>query len=240
MGLLETAASALVAVERRTEIAARNISNAQTPGYKREVAYAEIVAATQNGNVAAAPQAVTPIVESVISSRAAGLSDTGNALDLALAGEGFLLLRDGERFYLSRGGQFRLDGAGGLEDAQGRKVQQAGGGDLLIDTDTPQILADGAVLSNGVPLGQIAIVQGKELSGNDGLRRPISADAALALPEVENPGLRQGMLERSNVVLSDEMVGLISNQRMAEAGAQMVRTYDGLLGQAIATFGRRS
>lgn len=240
MGLLETAASALVAVERRTEIAARNISNAQTPGYKREVAYAEIVAATQNGNVAAAPQSVTPIVESVISSRAAGLSDTGNALDLALAGEGFLLLRDGERFYLSRGGQFRLDGAGGLEDAQGRKVQQAGGGDLLIDTDTPQILADGAVLSNGVPLGQIAIVQGKELAGNDGLRRPISADAALALPEVENPGLRQGMLERSNVVLSDEMVGLISNQRMAEAGAQMVRTYDGLLGQAIATFGRRS
>lgn len=240
MGLLETAASALVAVERRTEIAARNISNAQTPGYKREVAYAEIVAATQNGNVAAAPQSVTPIVESVISSRAAGLSDTGNALDLALAGEGFLLLRDGERFYLSRGGQFRLDGAGGLEDAQGRKVQQAGGGDLLIDTDTPQILADGAVLSNGVPLGQIAIVQGKELAGNDGLRRPIGADAALALPEVENPGLRQGMLERSNVVLSDEMVGLISNQRMAEAGAQMVRTYDGLLGQAIATFGRRS
>jgi flagellar basal body rod protein FlgG len=234
MGLLETAASALVAVERRTEIAARNISNAQTPGYKREVAYAEIVAATQNGNVAGVPQAVMPVVASVISSGAAGLGDTGNALDLALAGEGYMLLRAGENFYLSRGGQFRLDGEGGLEDAQGRKVQQTGGGDLLIDTDSPQIL------SNGVPLGQIAIVQGKELTGNDALRRPMTADAAQALPEVQNPGLRQGMLERSNVVLSDEMVGLISNQRMAEAGAQMVRTYDGLLGQAVATFGRRS
>lgn len=240
MGLLETAASALLAVERRTEIAARNISNAQTPGYKREVAYAEIVAATQNGNVAVAPQAVTPRVESVISSGPAALSDTGNPLDLALAGDGFILLRDGESFYLSRGGQFRLDGEGGLEDAQGRKIQQAGGGDLLIDTDSPQILPDGAVLSNGVPLGQIAIVQGRELRGNDALRRPMTADAVQALADVQNPGLRQGMLERSNVVLSDEMVGLISNQRMAEAGAQMVRTYDGLLGQAVATFGRRS
>lgn len=240
MGLLETAASALVAVERRTEIAARNISNIQTPGYKREVAYSVIDSSLQSGNTNLRNQYAIPVVESVLFDNAAGLSDSGNPLDLALAGTGFLLLRDGERFYLSRGGQFRLDGNGALEDAQGRKVQQAGGGDLLLDTDSPQILADGAVISNGVPLGQIALVSAKDLATNDALRRPLTADAAFAMPELLNPGLRQGMLERSNVVLSDEMIGLIGSQRMAEAGAQMVRTYDGLMGQAIATFGRRS
>jgi flagellar basal-body rod protein FlgF len=239
MGLLETAASALVAVERRTEIAARNIANAQTPGYKREIAYAEIVAATQSTSNAVATAAALPVTGSVVPAGPAGLSDTGHALDLAIAGEGFMLLRDGDRFYLSRGGQFRLDGEGRLEDTQGRKVQQVGGGDLLIDMTSPQILADGAVLSNGVPLGQVALVRSEGLTGTDLLRRPLTAEAALALPSVESPGLRQGMLEQSNVVLSDELVGLISNQRMAEAGAQMIRTYDGLLGQAVATFGRR-
>lgn len=239
MGLLETASSALVAVERRTEIAARNIANVQTPGYKREIAYAEIVAATQSTSNAMATTAALPVTGSIVPAGPAGLSDTGNALDLAIAGEGFMLLRNGDRFYLSRGGQFRLDGEGGLEDTQGRKVQQVGGGDLLIDTASPQILADGAVLSNGVPLGQVALVRSEGLTGNDLMRRPLTAEAVLALPSVESPGLRQGMLEQSNVVLSDELVGLISNQRMAEAGAQMIRAYDGLLGQAVATFGRR-
>ena len=46
------------------------------------------------------------------------------------------------------------------------------------------------------------------------------------------------MLESSNVVLSDEMVALMANTRQAEGGAQLVRLYDQLIGQAITTFAR--
>ena len=236
MGLLETAAATLIGAERRTEIAARNISNAQTPGYKREVAYSEIVAAADR----AWSKAAQPVTLSVTNSVAGVLTDTGNPLDLAVSGDGYLLLRAGERFYLSRGGQFRRDSEGTLEDAQGRKVQQAGGGDLVLDTDTPDILIDGAVFADGVPVGNLATYRPDASLKPQDLQAGLSAEQAMALAESDAGGLRQGMLERSNVVLSDEMVGLIRNQRMGEAGAQMVRAYDELIGQAVATFGRRS
>ena len=235
MGLLETAAAALIGAERRNEIAARNISNAQTPGYKREVSYTEIVA-DMAGSPAGLPLGLAqPITRSATSGTPGVLLETGNPLDLALAGEGFMLLRDGDRFHLSRGGQFRRGAEGALEDGDGRIVQQAGGGDLVLDSDAPEILADGTV-----PIGAIGVYRAEDAPVTQDSRQGLSADAVAALAESGTGNLRQGMVERSNVVLSDEMVGLMRTQRMSEAGAQMVRAYDELMGQAVATFGRRS
>lgn len=234
MGLLQTAAAALISAERRTEIAARNIANAQTPGYKREVAYSEIAATTRAGDDLRA----APSTASVLRLAAGALTDAGGPLDLAIRGDAHVLVRGGDRFFLSRGGQFRRDAAGALVDGAGRILQQAGGGDVVLDDDAPEIQADGAILSAGTAvatIGLVAVTADEIAAGRAGL----TADQALALPEATTSELRQGMLEGSNVVLSDEMTGLIRNQRFGEGGAQLVRAYDQLLGQAVATFGKR-
>jgi hypothetical protein len=67
------------------------------------------------------------------------------------------------------------------------------------------------------------------LSGSDNL---------MAMPEALGSELRQGMLERSNVTLSDEMVEMMRAQRQVESGAQLVRAFDRLLNQAVSTFSR--
>lgn len=236
MGLLEVAGAALVGAERRTEIAARNIANAQTPGYKREVAYSEIAAPA--GAPGTSGEGL-PITRAALQTAAGALTDTDRPLDLAIRGDGYLLVRDGDRFFLSRGGQLSRDAEGALVDGNGRIVQQAGGGDLILDTDIPEIRPDGAIFSQGVQVGEISLVAATpELLAQ--ARAGLPEDQAIALAASGTGELRQGMLEGSNVVLSDEMVGLMRNQRLGEGGAQLIRAYDELIGQAVATFGRKS
>jgi flagellar basal-body rod protein FlgG len=62
--------------------------------------------------------------------------------------------------------------------------------------------------------------------------------AAGEMEEVAEPGLRQGMVEASNVTLSDEMTAMMATLRHAETGARLVTVYDELLGRAIQTLGQ--
>lgn len=236
MGLIEAATAAITGAERRIEVASKNIANVQTPGYKREIPYTEIAGAADSSALDRNSQ---PVTRAAIFTEPGVLTETGNRLDLAVRGEGYVLLRDGDRFFLARGGQFQRDREGALVDTQGRLVQQAGGGDLLLDTDSPEILPDGTVVSDGVPAGNIGLYAIDSDVDIASFKSGMSLDQALALTESDTGEIAQGMVERSNVILSDEMIGLMRTQRMAEAGAQMVRAYDQLLGQAIATFGRR-
>jgi flagellar basal body rod protein FlgG len=231
MGLLETAAATLVGGERTIEVTARNVTNVNTPGYKREISFTTLVSDTRSVNGGYDGRT---LISSAKQMSQAALTLTGKALDLAINGPGMLLLRSGDGFVLSRGGQFALGPGGTMIDPLGRVLQQATGGDLVLQTSTPEILADGTVLDDGSPIGAIAIVATDEAVAG----ATLSLAEAQALPEAPDAELRQGMLERSNVTLSDEMIELMRAQRQVEAGAQMVRAYDRLMNQAIATFSR--
>jgi flagellar basal-body rod protein FlgF len=234
MGLLGTAVSALSGAERRVEIAARNVANATTPGYKREVAFAEIVEAVPRDGQLASSE---PRTGSVRHHDQAILIESGNPLDLAIDGDGFVLVRQGDRLFASRGGQFRMADDGRLIDADGRSLQQAGGGDLVIEAGALTVHADGTALVDELPMGAVGFYAGKGLDGSDWLAG-VPLEHAGLMEESERGELRQGMLERSNVALSDEMVGLMQTQRMAEAAAQLIRAYDQLTASAAATFNR--
>src|SRR5688500_19044005 len=130
MGLLGTAVSALSGAERRIEIAARNVANAATPGYKREIAFAEIVGLANPGRPL---DAIEPKTRSVRNLDQATLTESGNPLDLAIEGDGFVLVRQDERLFVSRAGQFRIAPDGRMIDAGGRSLQQAAGGDLVVE-----------------------------------------------------------------------------------------------------------
>jgi flagellar basal-body rod protein FlgF len=231
-GLVESAAAILSASERRLEVAAQNVANIATPGFKRQLSFSRLVApAEANG----ASEAGVAVHRDFAQGTLAG---TGNPLDLAISGPGFFELRSESGTIYSRQGQFRLAADGTLVTPQGYVLQAAGGGDLVLERAAVSILEDGTVLDRGVPVARIAVLA----AADEGALQPVGGShfiapegAMTALPEAV---VRQGMVENSNVSLGDEMVSTMAAVRQAETGARLIQVYDELLGRAISSLGQ--
>lgn len=221
------------ASERRLEVASANVANVATPGYKRQVSFADLIGT--NGATDVNP--VDTLLTRVRADMAQGkLAATGNPLDIAISGDGLFQLRDGNDLVYSRQGQFRLAPDGTVTTARGQVLQQAGGGDLVLDHAAVTIAADGTISDNGQPVGRIAIFALPAGAVPDPVGGSLFRMSDGAAEEVAGPQLRQGMVEASNVAMGDEMVGMMAALRQAESGAKLVQVWDDLVGRAITSF----
>lgn len=239
-GIIDSAASILASHERRLEVISQNITNTSTPGYKRQIAFSQIlgneeISARLNNN---SSDALSEMTQSFMPFMGQGrVKETGNPLDLAIVGSGMFLVRQGEDLFYTRSGQFSVDN-GNLINAQGMTLQQNGGGDLIIETAIIEILDDGTVLDEGRPIASIPIY---EL--NDANKQMTSLGGSIFTANTEDMSesvdsvIRQGMIESSNVELSDEMIAMSRTVRQAESGARIAQVYDQLMQQAISRFG---
>ncbi len=230
MGLLETGAATLINGEQRISVAAQNAVNTETPGYKKQIAYSEIKASTQVSE----NSPPRPSVSTADLGTQGTLFESNGPLDLAIAGDAHFLVRQGDDFFLTRGGQFSVGPNGTVIDPQGRILQQSAGADLEINSDNVQILPNGTVLDREIPIAAIGLFSSAQFSPSTAL----TAEQIGGLEQTSVSEVRQGMLERSNVTLSDEMVEMMRAQRQVESGAQLVRAYDQLMDRAISTFSR--
>jgi len=230
MSLLDLATAALRGGERRVEIASQNVVNADTPGFKAQIPFSEATADEASWE----KHLARPAVNSAAHTEQGALIATDAPLDLAINGDAYFAVRAGDQFHLTRGGQFGISADGALIDAQGRILQRASGGDLTTTNFAIEILSDGTVLDDGVPIGAIGVFE----RSDDGANDAIDADQLGDLAQSDASEVHQKMLERSNVTLSDEMVELMKAQRQIEAGAQLIRAYDQLMDQAVTTFSR--
>ncbi len=228
-GIIEAGGALLAQASRRLEVAALNISNIATPGYKARIAYQNL--AVDFGTLLREePVAVAD------DWRSGNLRTTGNALDLGIAGDAFFVLRGPDGTVYGRGGQFRKDAEGRLVDANGLAVQSSGG-DILLESDSPEILADGTIVDHGEPVARLELVTADEPSA---LRRQgayFHAEAGSMRP-AHRAVVHQGMIEASNVSMASEVLAMMQSQRAAESGQNLVRLYDDLMGRALAAFGQ--
>jgi flagellar basal-body rod protein FlgF len=227
-GLLKLGALVLSGSERRLEGVSRNVANLSTPGYKREVGFAEAILLQSAGSTRT----------SQIDLAAAAFRQTDSPLDLAIEGEGFFMLSDGAQVFLSRGGQFSLDVDGTVINALGQRLLSDAGVPIMLSSGDPAVLADGLILENGQPVARVGLVNadigsyGYLSGGSSFLVEPSE------IQQVEGSRVRQGMLEGSNVSTTEEMVTMMMALRAAESGSRLVQTYDTLMGQAITVLGR--
>lgn len=228
-GLIESATGILSASERRLENVSNNVSNMSTPGFKRQISFDEVM----NGRDSAAG---IPLQHRADLSQGQ-MSKTGNPLDLAISGNGFFRVRAGDEILYSRQGQFKLGADGAVVNRQGHVLQQSGGGDLVLERASVEILEDGTVLDGARPIGKIGVYAAADPAALRPLGGSMFAGREDAIEEAPAAGVRQGMVEASNVVLGDEMVAMMTTVRQAEGGARLVQIYDDLLGRAITTFG---
>ena len=255
---LATAASGMEAQQTKLDVTANNIANVSTNGFKKGRAeFADLMyqtlrpAGAPTGNGANAPSG-TEIglgTRLVTTSRELGqgeLHQTGNPLDVAIEGHGFLgvTLPNGDLAY-TRNGALQVSAEGKLVTADGYAVE----GDITIPPEAQAIAiaADGTISATvpgstqPVELGKLQIAMFANPAGlaaqGSTLFRETSASGAAVLGAAGEGGagaIRQGMLEVSNVNVVEEMIDLITGQRAYEINSKVIKAADDMLGQTAA------
>lgn len=244
-GAYEVGAVALRAQQRALETHANNVANINTPGFKRaEVQFSEIVATqanplTETERLARQSPAQNGGVRMATRMTLADhgeLQATGSSLDIAIDGSGFIELMgpDGGSL-LWRGGALEIDRDGFLA-ARGLAPLQAM---IAVPEDARalRIGIDGTVqaeIDEGqlLDLGQITLMRQQsddDLIAMGAGQYRIAEDARLieGIPGEDGSGfIRQGMIEQSNVEMTEAMVEMLILQRAYAASAQVIQTAD--------------
>lgn len=255
---LSTAALGMSAQQKAVDNIANNLANVGTTGYKRTTLafqdlFYENIASSRQGSSVSRVSNDAPALQIGHGSRAVAtirnfmqgsMAETGNALDLAISGEGFfqIELPDGTIAF-TRDGNFNPDSTGLLVNNSGLPLADfieippdAVGLDISQDGIVTALMADGGTR---IELGQIELAKfvnagGLEARG-DNLYMETEASGApfYGTPGSEGFGvIRQGYLEESNVDIVTEMVRLIEAQRAYETNSKMVQTAEDMMAVA--------
>lgn len=219
------AARAMSYYTRLQEATANNLANVSSEAYKGD----RITAQT-------GPDGEFPVPVQSLDLRQGALRDTGRAFDLALEGDGFLVVQTPNGPRLTRGGSYSLDAAGVLVDRQGDAVMGEEG-PLAFTSGNVEIQPDGAVVVDGKRTGRLKLVQVAEPGTlvKEGFGRFIGGgDQSPAA----NLRVRQGALEDANVDAMNGMIDLLMIQRAWAANIDALKTMDSVLGTVTSDVGR--
>ncbi|MEQ8405118.1 MAG: flagellar basal-body rod protein FlgF [Oceanicaulis sp.] len=229
-------------LRRAMDVAANNIANAQTNGFKAERVMLEDDMTSRARHVDG-PDRVAFVDEWAMGRDFAqgAIERTGRPLDLALQGEGFFTLETpaGERF--TRDGRFTVNPDGELTAADGARVLDDFGQPVRVDPNAGPVTIsdDGVITQNGLPGQRIGTVRFEQLGllekvGDNRFTAPDDAERA-----VENmPQVLQGHVESSNVRAIAEITRMMEVSRSYASVTKMIRDADELSRKAIDRLGR--
>jgi len=234
---LYVALSSQIALQKRLDTIGANIANASTTGYRADsVSFASLVSSPRSGAVAFVSQGDT-----TIDRRSGPLQQTGNALDVAIVGDGWLALHTPAGVAYTHDGRLSMSATGQLMSETGYPVLDAGKSPIQIDPNggPPSIAADGMISQGGAKLSAIGVFripveQALTRYGNSAFLSPVDSEPVLDFHSVN---VAQGYLEQSNVNTANEMMNLITVSRAFQGAAAMIDDTERKLDDAIRTLG---
>jgi flagellar basal body rod protein FlgG len=254
-GLYLSASGALHSLFRQ-DLYANNLANADTIGFKPDIAFARQrdparLEALSFEAASADPQWMLErmggglLGEPVRVRLAQGdLVPTGNDLDVALQGDGFLVVQDdrsGQRL-LTRDGRLTLDGD--------RRLVLASSGWPVLDADNRPITLDpsasiaidarGAISQNGRAIARLQVARPADPAALEKVGHSLLRIAHES-PESLLPGngeVVQGHVESSATDPIMTLNDMINASKAVQANAQMMQYHDHVMGMAVNTFGR--
>lgn len=251
-----TAASGMLNRQRTLNVIGNNMANAKTPGFRvgRLVTTSftqELQTRIENGKKTrigkGSPVQLTEEIDTLFDT--APIEETGRPFDMAIDGYGFFKLKtaDGEEV-LTRNGNFSRDEEGYLVlDGVGRL--QGEEGDIYVPSANFGVLENGTVLDDkGEEIGKIPVYS----TNPDNLKKHTngsfifapkenSVDNAVNTDEMaqnaesgfsddlvvtKNAKIMQGVIERSNIDVNNEMARLIETQRAFQSNIQVLKQLD--------------
>ena len=232
---LYAAASGMEAQQTQFNAISNDMANMDTPGYEQtQVGFENLLYSNggiSTGTTSATGAGATAAIIGRDQSQGA-LQQTGQPLDVAINGEGFLQVRrsDGS-IGLTRNGTLQADAQGRVTDESGNPLVPPLTLPKGTDPTTVKISPGGQVTANGRTLGKIAIVTvpapTQLLPDGDSLFSATTASGATR--PATGSTLQQGALESSNVDVAAVMADMITSERSYQMSSQAVQDQDQML-----------
>ena len=256
-GTIYIAASGALAFQKRLEIISNNLANINTTGFKEDRTLfrsylpgpsdpvkqdIERYLASEEVDLLDPYQSNNFMVkvEDTITDFSTGeMRHTGNALDLALAGDGFFCVNTPEGTQYTRKGNFTINNDGVLVTGEGLPVL-GNGGEIKIDGKDVVVDAQGNVSADGNQVDTIKVVS---FSDTSALKKVGDVLFALVNPQVSEESaegftVNQGFIELSNVNTVEVMVEMIEVLRGYESYQKILRSIDDVTLKTINEVGR--
>ena len=205
-----------------------NVANASTVGFKKERSSFQefLVSGISGAPVSDVGKTMTELAEVKTDFSQGTEFTTGNPLDIALSGKGFLSL-EGDRY--TRKGDLQVGRDGYLVTSGGRKVLGAGG-PIQVPPDGPvSISPNGEVSVNGTAVDTLKIVDFENTASLVELDKGEYASPDAPVPSTAS--VASGHLEASNVDAVKEMVQMITTLREFEIYQKAIKAFDEAAGR---------
>ncbi len=232
------------ALRRRLDVAANNMANSSTVGFKREQpVFHEYVEQAGDASVPAAGNTSYVLDYGAVHDTAAGaFQQTGNALDVMIDGPGYLGVEapDGSTAY-TRAGFVKVLGSGDLATAGGQRLLDENGKPINVPPDQQANLSigsDGSVMNGTDVLGRLAVTvfadEGAVSPRGDGM---MIGTGGRVLGAAETK-LKSGGVESSNVQPIAETTAMVEILRSYQTSQRLSQALDDLRKNAIDRLGR--
>ena len=255
---MNTAATGMEAQQTKIDVIANNLANVNTTGYKQSRAeFQDLMYQVIRPTSTSVAQGVTSpnglqvglgskVVSTVKSFSMGDLKNTGDPLNMAIAGEGLFEVQvpNSNQVAYTRSGNFQLDSQGRVVTMEGYLLNPPLSVPLDAQPSSIRIAGDGtvtvAIQGQTAPLqiGQIQIAlfanyAGLEPIGQNLYRASDAAGPAVMVnPTTQNAGhIEQKFLETSNVKVVEEMVNMIASQRAYEFNAKAIKAAEEMMQQ---------
>lgn len=229
-----------IALQHQMDVVANNMANINTTGFKAsDLMFEDYLMPQARDNDFAGRDRLVHFTQdwSTVHDMSPGsIEQTGNDLDVALMGDGFLTVEtpDGPRY--TRSGALAINADGILVDLNGNAVLGSSGPIKFDDSDIDiTIGTDGTVATNNGSKGRLAIAQfaDPQILAREG-------DNYFSGPAPDAPvttRVMQGSIEKSNVSGVNELTTMIRVQRAYQSLASLMQRQDELRSNAIQRLG---
>jgi flagellar basal-body rod protein FlgG len=236
------------------DVYANNLANIDTPGFKPDIpSMMPRQAVRQEDNLPFLPSnkllerlgGGTLLNPNRVDFTQGALKDTSNPLDMAIAGEGFFVVKDendkqADRVRLTRDGRFTRDADGRLVMAStGLPVLDVQNRPITLGPGKVSVSQDGTVCAGGRECGRIQIADVPDKSGLTKLGQSMFlADANAISTDKATGAVMQRQVEDSSADEVKMLLRMTAAGRDVESNVSLIQQHDRMMDRAINGLGR--
>jgi flagellar basal-body rod protein FlgF len=222
------AVSGAVLMQTQMDTITQNLANANTAGYKKDTLAFKDYLVQPDAGIEPDGRDMSDYSGSKIDQSSGTTVSTGNKLDIALEGDGFIAL-DGNRY--TRRGDLKKDSNGYLTNHDGIKVMGTGG-PIQLPADSVEVNIDlggkvSVVQAGNTQPTQIDTIQIMNFGPDANMGK--AGDGMYTFSGEGTPStatIKQGYIETSNVDPIKEMVQMIETQREFESYQKAIQMFN--------------